>query len=53
MIAYSICIIDDEESIRDGISLSLAPDYPVEAFASAEAALDTLKSRKPPDLMLL
>ena len=52
MISYSIYIIDDEETVRDGITLSLGVDYRVEAFSKAEAAIASIK-KKPPDLILL
>lgn len=49
---FSIHVIDDEESIREGISMSLESDYHIEAFATAEEALEIIKER-PPDLVLL
>jgi DNA-binding NtrC family response regulator len=52
MISYTIYIIDDEETIRDGISIALESDYQVEAYASAEEAFDAIKSSVP-DLILL
>jgi DNA-binding NtrC family response regulator len=52
MIAYSIYIVDDEETIREGITMALEPDYQVEGFASAETALAAM-GKNPPDLMLL
>ncbi|MDY6953092.1 MAG: sigma-54 dependent transcriptional regulator [Thermodesulfobacteriota bacterium] len=52
MISYSIYIVDDEETIREGITMALEPDYLVEGFASAETAMATMK-KNPPDLMLL
>ena len=52
MISYSIYIVDDEETVRDGISLALEGDYHVEAFASAEAVIDAVASQVP-DLVLL
>jgi DNA-binding NtrC family response regulator len=52
MTQFSIFVIDDEVSIRQGLSFALKKDYQVKAFASAEAAL---KAWKPgdPDLVLL
>lgn len=52
MTQFSIFIIDDEVSIRKGLSFSLRKDYQVQAFATAEEAL---KAWKPgvPDLVLL
>ena len=52
MISYAIYIVDDEETVRDGISLALEGDYHVEAFASAEAVIEAVASRAP-DLVLL
>ncbi|OGP70532.1 MAG: Fis family transcriptional regulator [Deltaproteobacteria bacterium RBG_13_58_19] len=49
---FSIFVIDDEESIRQGVSFVLKKDYRVKAFATAEAALETLKEATP-DLILL
>ncbi|MBW1817247.1 MAG: sigma-54-dependent Fis family transcriptional regulator [Deltaproteobacteria bacterium] len=52
MITYSIYIVDDEETIRDGVSMALAPDYHVEVFPTAEFAIQAMKD-EPPDLVLL
>ena len=52
MISYSIFIVDDEQTIRDGVSMALEADYRVMAFADAEAAISAMKS-DPPDLVLL
>jgi DNA-binding NtrC family response regulator len=49
---FSILLIDDEESIRDGVSIALDPLYDLRAFARAEDALDAI-SADPPDLVLL
>ncbi len=50
---YHLFIVDDEETIRDGITFSLAGEgYRVDAFASAEQALVRLPQEKP-DLVLL
>ncbi len=60
MIEYRIWVVDDESSIRDGISLALGAMYKVEVFSTGEEALDTLKNRHRrindammPDLVLL
>ena len=37
---YSIYIVDDEQSIREGITMALEADYRVEAFSTAETAID-------------
>ncbi|MDY6989194.1 MAG: sigma-54 dependent transcriptional regulator [Thermodesulfobacteriota bacterium] len=52
MMSYSIHIVDDEETIREGITMALEPDYLVEGFASAETAIAAME-KNPPDLMLL
>ena len=52
MISYSIYIVDDEKTIREGVSMALEADYSVKAFTTAESAIDTIKEN-PPDLVLL
>ena len=52
MITYSIYIVDDEKTIREGITMALESDYHVEAFSTAETAIDAMKEN-PPDLVLL
>jgi len=52
MISYSIYIVDDEQLIREGITMALGSDYQVNAFPSAEKAIKAIKS-SPPDLILL
>ena len=52
MITYSIYIVDDEQTIREGITMALEADYRVQAFSTAETAIDAIKS-DPPDLVLL
>jgi DNA-binding NtrC family response regulator len=52
MIQYSIYIVDDEETIREGVTMALEADYQVKAFATAEIAIDAMKEH-PPDLVLL
>ena len=52
MIRYTIYIIDDEELIREGITMALEADYKVEAFSKAETAIEGIK-KNPPDLVLL
>ena len=52
MISYSIFVVDDEQTIRDGVSMALENDYRVVAFADAETAINAMKS-DPPDLVLL
>ncbi|MGD9178365.1 MAG: sigma-54 dependent transcriptional regulator, partial [Desulfobacterales bacterium] len=45
-------VIDDEQTIRDGITMTLEADYQVKSFAEAEPAIDALEAG-PPDLILL
>jgi DNA-binding NtrC family response regulator len=52
MISYSIYIIDDEQTIRDGVLMALEEDYQVEAFAVAETAIAKMEKGQP-DLVLL
>ncbi|MBW1888474.1 MAG: sigma-54-dependent Fis family transcriptional regulator, partial [Deltaproteobacteria bacterium] len=52
MISYSIYIVDDEQIIREGITMALEADYRVEAFSDAETAIEAIK-KNPPDLVLL
>jgi DNA-binding NtrC family response regulator len=52
MITYSIYIVDDEQTIREGIAMTLETEYQVKAFPTAETAIDAIKSY-PPDLVLL
>ena len=35
MTGYSIYIVDDEETIREGVTLALEVDYQVKAFTTA------------------
>ncbi len=52
MVRFSLFLIEDEKSIRDGISMALKSEYDVRAFAAAEEALDEIRTA-PPDLVLL
>ncbi len=52
MTAYTIFIIDDEETIREGIKMVLEDNYRVMAFPEAEKAIDAMELQ-PPDLVLL
>ncbi|MCK4789959.1 MAG: sigma-54-dependent Fis family transcriptional regulator, partial [Desulfobacteraceae bacterium] len=52
MISYSIYVVDDEETIREGVTMALETDYQVKAFSSAEAAIEAMNNN-PPDLVLL
>jgi DNA-binding NtrC family response regulator len=52
MLTFTIYVIDDEQTIRDGISLTLEADYCVKSFPTAEPAIDAM-AQDPPDLILL
>lgn len=52
MISYSVYIVDDEETIREGLTMALESAYHVEAFISAESAIEALQTDLP-DLILL
>lgn len=52
MTNFCIYVIDDEPTIRDGISMALEADYRVAAFAEAEPALEAMTGELP-DLILL
>ncbi len=52
MIQYSIYIVDDEESIREGVTMALEEHYKIEAFSTAETAIDAIEANLP-DLVLL
>lgn len=50
--SYTIYVVDDDESVRQGIAAAFEGAYHIETFAHAEAAIEALKST-PPDLILL
>lgn len=52
MISYSIYVIDDEDTIREGITMALETEYQIKTFPTAEAAIDVI-NENPPDLILL
>ena len=52
MITFSIYVIDDEKTIRDGITMTLEADYRIRSFPRAEPAIVALQD-DPPDLILL
>lgn len=52
MISYTIYVVDDEETIREGVTMSLETDYQVKAFSSSETAIEAMNNN-PPDLVLL
>ncbi len=47
-----VLVVDDEPFAREGISLALRSHYRVEAFSSAEAAIESMLSN-PPGMVLL
>jgi DNA-binding NtrC family response regulator len=49
---FSIYIVDDEQTIREGIAMAIEDSYLVTPFSTAEAALKAL-AENPPDLILL
>ena len=52
MISYNIYIVDDDQTIRDSVTMAFEDHYQVGAFADAETALAGIKN-DPPDLVLL
>jgi DNA-binding NtrC family response regulator len=52
MMTFSLFVVDDEDTAREGISLALKKNYQVRGFASAEAALEQMEKQRP-DLVLL
>ncbi len=52
MISYSVYVVDDEQTIREGIAMALEADYQMRAFSAAKAAMAAIKEN-PPDLVLL
>ncbi|MGD9044508.1 MAG: sigma-54 dependent transcriptional regulator [Desulfobacterales bacterium] len=52
MISFTIFVIDDEQTIRDGVTMALETDYRIRSFSKAEPAIDALEE-DPPDLILL
>ncbi len=52
MPTFTLYIIDDEPSIRRGITLGFQNDYTIFSFGTAKEAIDELK-QNPPDLILL
>ena len=51
-ISYSIYIVDDENTIREGVTMALEDLYRIKDFADAESAITALE-KEPPDLVLL
>lgn len=49
---FSIFVVDDDQTIADGITFALEEQYHITAFANAEDALEAL-TKSQPDLILL
>jgi two-component system response regulator AtoC len=52
MISYSIYLVDDDQMLREGVTMALERDYQVKAFSTADTAIEAIK-HSPPDLVLL
>ena len=52
MISYTVYVVDDEKTIREGIRIAFESKYRIEPFPDAESAIDALAT-DPPDLVLL
>ena len=52
MVRFSIFVVDDEPTIREGMLLALEEQYDVRVFSAAEPALQAMKAEAP-DLVLL
>ncbi len=52
MKAFKVLIVDDESSVREGVSFGLKRHYRVDVAATGEEALESVRSA-PPDLVLL
>ncbi len=44
MIRYLISIVDDEETIRDGLEIILSNEYEIDLFETAESFLSSIKN---------
>ena len=52
MMTYTIYVVDDEKTAREGVALALKKRYQVETFSSGEEAVEAVIN-VPPDLVLL
>jgi len=52
LISYTVFVVDDEGSIREGVSAAFGSRYRVRSFPDAESALSAVPE-DPPDLVLL
>lgn len=52
MIPYDVFIVDDDQEIREGLTLTLGTHYQIKAFSSAEQLMEAIKNTTP-DLILM
>ena len=52
MLSYALYIIDDEETIRESLSMALEEEYTIKTFAKGKGAVKNIQD-DPPDLVLL
>ncbi len=52
MISYALYVIDDEETIRESLSMALEGEYTIKTFAEGKSAVKGIQD-DPPDLVLL
>jgi len=52
MISYTVFVVDDEPTVREGIVMALSQTYRMQGFSNAEEALSKMK-KEAPDLVLL
>ncbi len=43
MISYTIYIVDDEKSIREGVSYAFKKEYLIKSFATAKSAIKNIQ----------
>lgn len=43
MISYSIYLVDDDQMLREGVTMALERDYQVKAFSTADTAIEAIK----------
>jgi DNA-binding NtrC family response regulator len=52
VISYSIYIVDDDDDLREVLSVALETNYQVKTFSTAGAGIEAIR-QEPPDLVLL
>jgi len=52
MTSYSLFVVDDEESIREGVEAAFGSRYRIRSFSDAESFLSAIRGEKP-DMVLL